>query len=115
MNDLAAAVGLGNLEDFPARLARRREIAGQYRRELADVSGLQLLTLAPDRTHAYWLFTVLVERREDFIRKLAANNIPSSVVHLRIDHNSVFGGIRNDLPGQAEFNARQSPSRSTKP
>jgi perosamine synthetase len=107
LNDLAAAVGLGNLEDFPARLARRREIAGQYRRELADVPGLQLLTLAPDRTHAYWLFTVLVERREDFIRKLAANKIPSSVVHLRIDHNSVFGGISNDLPGQAEFNARQ--------
>jgi perosamine synthetase len=107
LNDLAAAVGLGNLDDFPARLARRREIARQYRHELADVPGLQLLTLAPDRTHAYWLFSVLVDRREDFIRKLAASKIPSSVVHLRIDHNSIFGGIRKDLPGQAEFDARQ--------
>lgn len=107
LNDLAAAVGLGNLTDFPERLARRREIASRYCRELASVPGLQLLKLAPDREHSYWLFTVLVERREDFIRKLTSKNIPSSVVHLRIDHNSIFGGIREDLPGQAEFDAQQ--------
>jgi len=107
MNDLAAAVGLGNLEDFPARLARRQQIGGYYRQELKGIAGLKLLDLRSDRTHAYWLFTVLVERREDFIRRLAEAGIPASVVHLRIDHNSVFGGIRTDLPGQAEFNERQ--------
>jgi perosamine synthetase len=107
LNDLAAAAGLGNLEDFPARLARRRQIAARYRRELASVPGLELLAIAGDREHACWLFTLLVERREDFIRKLASRNIPSSVVHLRIDHNSIFGGIREDLPGQSDFNARQ--------
>ena len=31
MNDLAAAVGLGNLMGFRARLARRREITAAYR------------------------------------------------------------------------------------
>ena len=60
-----------------------------------------------DRSHAYWLFTLLIERREDFIRKLMEHGIPSSVVHLRIDHNSVFGGLCGDLPGQEEFNSRQ--------
>lgn len=107
MNDLAAAVGLGNLEDFPDRLARRQQIGAQYREHLKDVAGLQLLRLDHDRTHAYWLFTVLVERREDFIRKLTGHGIPASVVHLRIDHNSVFGGLRSDLSGQTEFNERQ--------
>jgi perosamine synthetase len=107
LNDFAAAVGLGNLEDFPQRLERRRAIAERYRRELAGVPGLQLLRNDPENTHAYWLFTVLVERREDFIRKLAAAGVPASVVHLRIDHNSVFGGQRDDLPGQAWFNERQ--------
>lgn len=107
MNDLAAAVGLGNLEDFPARLARRQAIGARYRAELARVPGLSLLKVDADRTHAYWLFTVRVERREDFIRKLAAAGIPASVVHLRIDHNSLFGGLRDDLPGQAEFDASQ--------
>lgn len=107
MNDLAAAVGLGNLEDFPQRLARRQQIGAYYREQLGEVPGLQLLRLDDDRTHAYWLFTVLVERREDFIRKLKDHGIPASVVHLRIDHNSIFGGMRDDLPSQAEFNERQ--------
>jgi perosamine synthetase len=107
MNDLAAAVGLGNLEDFPHRLERRRQIGAFYREQLTDVPGLQLLRLDSDRTHAYWLFTILVERREDFIRKLASCGIPASVVHLRIDHNSVFGGLRRDLYGQAAFNESQ--------
>lgn len=107
MNDLAAAVGLGNLDDFPLRLARRQQIGESYRAQLADIPGLQLLRQGTDRTHAYWLFTLLVERREDFIRKLAEKGITASVVHLRIDHNSVFGGIREDLLGQAEFNQVQ--------
>ena len=107
LNDLGAALGLGNLEDFPQRLARRQEIGRCYRERLANVPGLWLLRHDDDRTHSYWLFTMLVEHREDFIRKLAGQGIPASVVHLRIDHNSVFGGLRDDLPGQAEFNAQQ--------
>jgi len=106
MNDLAAAVGVGNLEGFDQRLARRQAIGAFYRQQLARVSGLELLQLASNRTHAYWLLTILVERREEFIRKLAESGIPASVVHLRIDRNTVFGGLQ-DLPGQQEFDARQ--------
>jgi len=107
MNDLSAAMGLGNLDDFPQRLLRRQEIAGIYRRQFKDVAGIQLLKREEDRTSAYWLFTMLVEKRECLIRKLAEKGLPASVVHLRIDHNSIFGGLRDDLPGQAEFNERQ--------
>jgi perosamine synthetase len=107
MNDLTAAVGLGNLKDFPMRLERRQEIGAYYREHLADVSGIQLLKMDDDRTHSYWFFTMLVERREALIRKLNEHGIPVSVVHLRIDRNSVFGGLRKDLQGQAEFNERQ--------
>ena len=75
--------------------------------QLQGVSGLELLTLQADREHAYWLFTLLVERREDFVRKLTSRGVPTSVIDLRIDRNSIFGGMRDDLPGQAEFNERQ--------
>jgi perosamine synthetase len=107
MNDLSAAIGLGNLDDFPVKLRRRIEIGGIYRKELSDVPGLQLLECKNDRESAYWLFTMLVERRPDFIRKLKEKNVPASVMHLRIDNNSVFGGIRQDLTVQAEFNENQ--------
>lgn len=107
MNDLAAAVGLGNLEDYPQNLKRTREIAVAYRSELQNVPGLQLLDYKSDRESAYWLFTVLVERRKDFIKKLKSFEVPSSVVHLRIDHNSVFGGITRGLSNQEKFNNHQ--------
>ena len=106
MNDFAAALGIGNLSDFKPRLERRQQIAKTYRENLENVPGLQLLKYEPDRTSAYWLFTLFVERREDFIRKLSEKGIPTSVVHLRIDHNSVFGG-RRDLPEQAKFDEKQ--------
>jgi perosamine synthetase len=105
MNDLAAAVGLGNLEDLRDNLKRRREIAAFYRKELKDIPGLQLLDYRNDRQSAYWLFTVLVENRLDFIKKLKEKGIPTSVVHLRIDKNSVF--TRQNLPNQEKFDKKQ--------
>lgn len=107
MNDLAAGIGLGNLHDFPERLARRQRIGAYYRDRLAGTPGLELLRQDNDRTHACWLFTVLVKRRERFIRTLAEHGIPASVVHLRIDRNTLFRGPRNELPGQDKFDAEQ--------
>lgn len=107
MNDVAAAIGLGNLEEYTSRLKKRQEIAGYYRDELKDLSGIKLLELKKDRTHAYYLFTMLVDERENFIRKLKEKGVPSSVVHLRIDKNSLFGGITKNLMGQEYFNEKQ--------
>src|SRR5262249_55925270 len=72
MNDVAAAIGLGNLEDFAERLRRRRGVARRYREELARVPGLTLLRSEPDRESACWLFTIMVEGRDAFVRRLAA-------------------------------------------
>lgn len=107
LNDLAAAVGLGNLDSFAAIRERLRSIAALYREQFDSVAGLRLLRSEPDRVSGNWLFTVRVERREDFIRALAGRGVPASVVHLRIDRNSIFGGQRDDLPGQDIFNSEQ--------
>jgi perosamine synthetase len=107
LNDLAAAVGLGNLPDIPANLARHREIARVYRDKLAGISGLTLLENQADRESSCWIFTLLVERREEFIRALKSRGVPASVVHQRIDRNRVFGGIREELAGQNLFDQRQ--------
>ncbi len=107
MNDIAASVGLGNLEDFKKNFERRQEIARLYRKELKSVPGLKLLKYKNDRVSAYWLFTILVEKREDFIKKLSSYGIPTSVVHQRIDRNLVFGGIKEDLYNQTKFDRDQ--------
>ena len=107
MNDLAAAVGLGNLEDFESNLNRGRKTADKYISEFKNIDGLTLLNYKNDCKSAYWLFTMLVERREDFIKALASRGVPASVVHLRIDKNSVFGGLRKDLQNMDKFNEKQ--------
>lgn len=107
LNDLGAAVGLGNLPDMPGNLARHRAIAARYSQELKGVPGLTLLEYALDRESSWWMFTVLVERREDFIRALKARGALASVVHLAIDRNRVFGGADEALANQRFFDARQ--------
>jgi perosamine synthetase len=107
LNDLAAAVGLGNLADTPDILARHRKIGLIYREELSDIPGLRLLEYRADRESAWWFFCVLVEERDNFIRALKSRGIPTTVVHQRIDRNRVFGGEREELVGQKFFNERQ--------
>lgn len=103
MNDVAAAIGLGNLEDLDAVLARRHAIVDRYRCELANVPGVMLFERHPNRQGADWLFSIHAERREDFCRMMNDNDIMASVVHLRIDRNALCGGERADLPELAHF------------
>lgn len=107
MNDLAAAIGLGNLFGFKSRLARRQIIGARYREALQNVPGLKVPPLPPDRTHAYYAFPVLVERREDFHRVMQERGVPSSVISRRIDRHPVFGGLREDLPGTDHYDQHQ--------
>lgn len=107
LNDLAAAVALGNLEGFPSALARVRQIAATYRAAFGKAPGATLLEAAADRESACWLFTIRVERRDAFIRALAGRGVPTSVVHQRIDRNSVFGGVTPGLSGQEQFDREQ--------
>ena len=97
MNDIAAAIALGNLGHLQEILEHRRKIAGEYREGLAGVPGITLLEEKPDRKSAYWVFTLLVDRRIDFLRMLQTRGIYASVVHLRIDRNDLYGGERRDL------------------
>lgn len=103
MNDIAAAIGLGNLEDWDFIRSRRKQIAEAYHLALGDVPGIQLFERKPDRQHANWLFSVHAERRLDFCRAMIARDVPVSVVHLRIDQNDLCGGRRDDLPELARF------------
>lgn len=107
LNDYAAALGLANLVNFDNRLARRRKIAKLYSRELSKIPGVRIFSYKNDRESAYWLFGIHVEKREDFIRALQARKIPTSVVHQRIDHNSIFGGKTKDLNNQTLFDKTQ--------
>jgi perosamine synthetase len=107
LNDYGAALGLANLSDFKERLQRLRDIAKYYYQELEEVPGIQLWDQPADRESAWWLFGLHVENRLDFIKAMADRGITASVVHQRIDRNSIFGGIKEDLVNQQQFNETQ--------
>lgn len=107
MNDIAASLGIGNLEIIDDKLKKVKEIANMYNEELSNIDGLKLLDYKKDRESAYWLYPVLIENRENFILKMNESKIPVSVVHLGIDKNSVFGGKDNTLTNQRFFDENQ--------
>lgn len=107
LNDYGAALGLSNLLGLKERLLHRKQIARLYSDQLKNVPGIQLFSYAHERESANWLFGMHVENRLSFIRKLKARQITASVIHQRIDRNSIFGGIKNDLVNQEKFDATQ--------
>jgi perosamine synthetase len=64
MTNLAAAIGLAQLERLPAIVARKRAIADLYRRRLAKV-GVVSQRAPPDVRSAEWLFTLLLPQHVD--------------------------------------------------
>lgn len=95
MNDLSAALGLGNLHGINSRTRCRNEIANYYDNRLA----LSCYTTIRDPGSSDWLYTILVDRREEFMKTMKDKGIPVSVVHVGIDRNEIFGG-KQDLPNQ---------------
>jgi len=60
MTNLAAAIGLAQLERVEWQLERRREIAAWYREELGQTDAVTCQAEKPWARHVWWMFSVLV-------------------------------------------------------
>jgi len=98
MNDVCATIGLVNMEDVDDNITIAQRNANYYRNELMDFSGVTLLQNKIDRFSSYWLFTILVENRMEFARKMAESGIMVSRVHERNDKHSCVFTYKCDLP-----------------
>jgi perosamine synthetase len=107
MNDISAAIGLGNIENINRILNHHKIIASVYHNELKKIDGIKLLNYQKNRQSTFWFYNILVQDRNNFIRAMKSRNIPVSIVHSRIDKYSVFGGIRKELINQREFENKQ--------
>jgi dTDP-4-amino-4,6-dideoxygalactose transaminase len=96
LTDIASAIGIHQLRRLDGFIERRREIAQRYLKELADVRGLELPTPpAYPHRHAWHLFTVLVDRRDEFMARLKEENIGSGL-HFEAVHRTTL--YRADAP-----------------
>lgn len=85
MNDINASIGLANLEMSKQLVEVHKSNAAVYDTQLRNIPGIKLLERAAGYDSAFWLYTILVERRDDFIRKLHDCGIEASPVHKRND------------------------------
>jgi dTDP-4-amino-4,6-dideoxygalactose transaminase len=108
MTDIAAALGIRQLERAEAMRIERESLAMRYRDALADVEELELPTTPHDRVHSWHLFPIRLrlERlsidRDQFIAALRERGVGCSVhwrpLHLHPYYSDHFGWRPEQFP-----------------
>ncbi len=99
MNDVAATIGIEQLKYVAGNLSKAYGHAVRYDVAFAD----KKLKYETDRTSSYWLYTIRVKDRDDFMVRMKDAGIMTSKVHARNDLHSCFAESRAHLPGVDEF------------
>jgi pyridoxal phosphate-dependent aminotransferase EpsN len=98
MSNVAAAIGLGQLEALSAHVSRRRAVFERYREALGPVPGLSFAPEAPYGVPTRWLTVLLIDRamfgadRESVRRHLHTNGIEARPVWKPLHLQPVFAG-----------------------
>lgn len=99
MNDINAAIGLCNLPESHGVVLKHQANGKYYDEQLHGIPGLTLLKKNPKVESSYWVYTLRVENRAGFQKKLAENGIVTSMVHKRNDQHGCVMDYRCALPG----------------
>ena len=77
MNNIAAALGIGQLEQLDFFLERKKEIAEQYTQAFSTQKGIAAtLPTGANVTNSYWLYTILLEKNSrNLLNHLTENGI----------------------------------------
>jgi dTDP-4-amino-4,6-dideoxygalactose transaminase len=70
---------------------------------LKNTHGIELIDYYPGSEPAYWLYTLKVENRDDFIKRMAEVGIMATELHKRNDLHSYLNDFGEDLPNLNEF------------
>ncbi len=109
MTDIAAGMGLAQLDKLDAMCARRRAIACRYSEAFRTIGALQLpMDAGPDGAHAWHLYMLrlhleqLTIDRARFVDELKTRNIGTSVhfipLHVHPYYRDTYGYRPDDLP-----------------
>ena len=99
MNDVNAAIGLANLKEVDKKvLSKVKSNANYYNEQLKDAKGVTLLENKDGHESAYWIYTIKVERQDDFMRAMQKKGIMVSRVHERNDKHTCVKEYRSALP-----------------
>jgi dTDP-4-amino-4,6-dideoxygalactose transaminase len=104
MNDVAATIGIEQMNYIEDTLAKHRSNAQYYFSNLQNIPGLTLLNNDPGS--AWWIFTVKVENRAGFMAMLKEKGITTSQVHERNDRHTCMKKFKIELPGLESISSK---------
>lgn len=103
MNNVNAVVGLVQLDNISAIVDKYIENGKYLDENLRDIKGVELIKYYPNTEPSYWLYTLKVDDREKFIKKMAENNIMASELHKRNDAHTFLNDLPASLPNLDKF------------
>jgi dTDP-4-amino-4,6-dideoxygalactose transaminase len=98
MNDVCATVGLENLKHASTIIEAHKSNAKFYDSNLQGIPGLTTLTRHDNRESSFWIYSLLVDRRDDFMKHMKECGIVVSQVHERNDKHSCVSEYKSNLP-----------------
>jgi dTDP-4-amino-4,6-dideoxygalactose transaminase len=103
MNDISAAIGLYNFETVADVIEKHRLNGYFFDTALKGIDGITLLDKPMAAEPSYWIYTLRVQDREAFVKKLAGAGITASQVHDRNDKHACLLKYKSLLPGTDEI------------
>ncbi len=98
MNDLAASIGLAQLERLPQMNKRRSEIINKYMEGIRDLKTISpLLPYEPDK-YVYQMFGIRAEKKEDLIIYLKSKGIATGCHYTPLTFQPLFKPYASPCP-----------------
>ena len=104
MNNVNALIGLVQLENIENIVQKYIENGKYFDENLKNIAGVDLITYYPNSEPSYWLYTLKVHNRKDFIEKLASHGVMASELHKRNGRKHTFlNNFPSKLPNMNKF------------
>jgi perosamine synthetase len=93
--NVAAAMGVAQMEQLPGFIKRKHEITAFYKKELADVGDIRFQEVSDDVDPNCWLPTIMTEKQKEVLKILNDNKMQSRpfwvpMNQLRMFANDIF-------------------------
>ena len=98
MNNVNATIGLVQMKYINNVIDTYIDNGKFYDQALKGIPGVEMVRYNKNTEPSYWLYTMNVERRDDFCRIMAENGINASQLHHRSDTHSIFKESKRELP-----------------
>ncbi|HSV09963.1 MAG TPA: DegT/DnrJ/EryC1/StrS family aminotransferase [Hanamia sp.] len=103
MNNINALIGLIQLQNIENVLEKYIHNGKYLDENLKNTEGVDLIKYYPKSEPSYWLYTLKVENRAAFIRKMTENGIMASELHKRNDTHTYLNDFPTRLPTMDKF------------